>query len=132
MSRHSGRHGAVLLNRVGTQPARVASLNNWKLSRKTAKLDVTSFGDANKAKIPDLAEYTGSFAGFWDDADDKVFATARYEGGGYFYGYPDETNSPTKYAYGPIYMDADIDVPVAGAIGITGTFEAAGNWYDNL
>ena len=132
MARHSGRRGQVLLNKVGTQPALVASLNNWKLDITTTKIDVTAFADSNKVVVPDLKSYKGSFAGFWDDAEDKVFATANFEGGGYFYGYPDATNAATKYAYGPIYMDASIDVPVSGAVTLTGTFEAAGAWFDNL
>ena len=132
MSRHSGRHGQVLLNAVGTQPAVVASLNNWKLSYKTTKLDVTAYGDANKTSIPDLPAITGTFAGFWDDSETKPYSTAKASAGGYFYGYPDITNAPTKYAYGPIYCDCDIDVPVSGPVTEAGTFEAAGDWYLNL
>lgn len=132
MARRSGRHGRVQLNPVGTAPGIVASLTNWKLDYKTNKIDVTAFGDSNKQTIPDLAAITGSFTGIWDDSEDKPFATAKAEGGGFFYGYPDDTNSPSKYAYGPVYCDASIDVPLSGAVTVTGTFEAAGNWYINL
>jgi len=132
MARHSGRHGSVLMNPVGTQPATVASLNNWKLSYKPAMLDVTAFGDANKAKLPDLADITGSFSGFWDDTEDAPYTSASATAGAFIYCYPDITNSPTKYAYGPAYTTADIDVPVSGAATISGTFEASGDWYINL
>lgn len=132
MARRSGRHGQVLLNPTGTQPAVVAALNNWKLSYKTTKLDATAFGDSNKQKVPDLPDITGSFSGYWDDTEDKPFATAKATAGGWFYGYPDATNAATKYAYGPIYADCDIDVPVSGMVTITGTFEAGGDWYIGL
>lgn len=132
MARRSGRQGVVLLNPTGSQPAIVASLNNWKLSYRTTKIDVTAFRDSNKVKVADLPDITGSFAGFWDDTEDKPFKTAKSASGGYFYGYPDYTNAPTYYCYGPIYADCDIDVPVSGAVTVTGTFEAAGAWYVNL
>ena len=121
-----------MLNPTGTQPAAVASLNNWTLSYKPAMLDVTAFGDANKAVIPDLPSITGSFAGFWDDTEDSPFTSAVATTGAFIYCYPDATNSPTKYAYGPIYATADVGVPVAGAVTVSGTFEAAGDWYVNL
>lgn len=122
----------MLLNSTGTQPASVASLNNWKLSYKPTMLDVTAFADTNKAKIPDLPDVTGSFAGFWDDTEDKPFSSAQATAGAFIYCYPDATNSPAKYAYGPIYATMDIDVPVSGPVTISGTFEAAGDWYVNL
>ena len=132
MARHSGRQGKVLLNAIGTQPASAASLNNWKLSYAPAFLDVTAFMDTNKAVIPDLASITGSFAGFWDDAEDKPFSSAKAAAGGFIYCYPDATNSATKYAYGPAYFTMNIDVPVSGAVTIDGTFQAAGDWWVNL
>jgi len=124
--------GRVLMNPIGTQPAAVASLDNWKLSYKTNFLDVTAFGDANKAIVPDLAQITGSFTGFWDDTETKPFATAKFAAGGYFYGYPDHTGVAGSYAYGPMYATCDIDVPVSGPVKISGTFEASGNWYIGL
>lgn len=132
MARHSGRQGRVLLNPVGTQPASAASLNNWKLSYEPQMIDVTAFMDANKAVIPDLASVKGSFGGFWDDTDDKPFKSAQAAAGGFIYCYPDHTNSPARYAYGPVYVTMNIEVPVGGAVTIDGTFEAAGDWYINL
>jgi len=132
VARHSGRHGSVLLNPTGTQPASAASLNNWKLSYEPQMLDVTAFADSNKAYIPDLANITGSFAGFWDDTEDKPFASAKAAAGGFIYCYPDATNSATKYAYGPAYFTMSIDVPVSGAVTVSGTFQAAGDWHVNL
>lgn len=132
MARRGGRQGVVLLGTTAAGAAKVAHLTNWKLSYKTTKIDVTAFGDTNKVVVPDLASITGSFTGFWDDTEDKPFNIAMSAGGGWFYGYPDQTNSPSYYCYGPIYSDIDIDVPVSGAVGITGTFEAAGAWYINL
>ena len=132
MARHSGRNGSVRIDATGTQPAVAASMSNWKLSYKPVMMDVTAFGDANKAVIPDLPSVTGSFSGFWDDTEDSPFASAQASAGAFIYCYPDLTNSPTKYAYGSAYVSMDIDTPVSGPVTITGTFEAAGDWHVNL
>jgi hypothetical protein len=120
------------MNPIGTQPANVTNMDSWGLSYKTNFIDVTAFGDTNKKVVPDLAQITGKFTGFWDSTETKPFATAKFAGGGYFYGYPDATGSATSYAYGPMYATCDIDVTVSGAVKITGTFEASGNWYIGL
>jgi hypothetical protein len=117
---------------MGADPATVISLNNWTLDYSVNMIDVTSFGDVVKAVVPDLPDVKGTFGGFWDDTEDAPFEMAMASAGGYFYGYPDGTNAPTKYAYGPAYFTASIDVPVSGAVTIKGTFSASGAWYNGL
>jgi hypothetical protein len=132
VAKKSGRQGAVYMNPTGTQPMAVVGMSNWKLSYKTDFIDVTSFGATNKETVPGLPSITGSFTGFWDTAETKPFATAKFASGGFFYGYVDTVGSATAYAYGPMYANCDIDVPVNGAVTVSGTFEASGAWYIGL
>ena len=47
------------------------------------------------------------------------------------YLYPDVTNIATAYHYGPALIDGKMEAQVNGAIKITGTFVANGNWGRN-
>ena len=134
MARHSGRFGRVLLSDTGTDHTltTVASLDSWKVDRKASRQDVTAFGDANKTYVQDLADVNGSFTGWWDDTEDQAWVSAASSSGCYMYLYPDVTNNPEKYAYGPAWMDASIDVAVGTPVKITGTFAANGDWVFNL
>jgi len=74
-----------------------------------------------------MKDLTGTLSGFWDAADDKLFLAADSVDGCKLYLYPTK-NVPTKYWYGPAWLDASIEVDIAGAITIEGNFNANGSW----
>jgi len=117
---------------VTYDPQTIASVDSWKISRKSNRQEVTAFEDKNKVYVQDLPDLTGSLTGFWDDSETTPWKAATSPTGCYMYLYPDVTNAPTKYAYGPAWLDCDIDVSVGGPVKFTGTFAANGDWVFNL
>lgn len=128
MARYAGRQGLVYIAPDGTSAAAaVISLNAWSLNRATDKLEVTSFLDANKTYVQGLPDLRGSFGGFWDDAETKLFAAAASSAAVRMYLYPSQV-ALTKYAYGLAWLDASIDVPVNDSVKVTSDFVAGGSW----
>lgn len=134
MSAHAGRTGAVYIaieSATGVATACI-KLNAWTLDRSTDTFDVTAFGDTNKTYVQGLPDLKGTISGSWDDSETKPFAGAISTNGVKLYLYPDITNSPTKYAYGTAWLNASINVPVGGAVKLSGNFVAAASWYVGL
>jgi hypothetical protein len=91
------------------------------------KIDVTSFGDANKTYVQGLPDVQGTVTGFWDDTETKPFAAAASSDGLKMYLYP-SADKTTSYHYGPAWLDCSMEVSVTGAVSITGNFVANGSW----
>src|SRR5262245_13852621 len=73
----SGRYGEVLYDPSGGSTlVKIVALNNWKLSQKTDRVEVTCFGDLNKVYVPGLKDISGTVGGFWDSADPTLFEAA--------------------------------------------------------
>lgn len=137
----TGRYGAVRWDPAGTgSPAALEdliSINKWKLSLKTDKVNVTCFNDTNKVYVPGMKDISGSFAGFWNSSDITLFRAIDQDDPGTLELIPnlhDEIGSPAIVPawQGLAYLDADIDTQVDGAPAITGTFVAGGLWSLNL
>lgn len=105
----------------------VAGLNNWSINRATDKIEVTAFADANKTYVIGLPDLSGSFTGFWDDTETKIFAAAASSDGAKIYLYP-SSDAASVYHYGPAWIDASMETPVGGAVGISVNFVANGSW----
>jgi hypothetical protein len=132
MAVYPGRKGVMYLSTTGTGTAvNTLSLNALTINRATDKIDVTSFGDANKTYVQSLADVQGTFAGFWNDVETKPFSASASADGVKIYIYP-SADAPTKYAAGPAWLDVSIDTSVAGAVAISGSFAANGSWVFNL
>src|SRR5678815_519894 len=109
MSVYAGRKGVVYLSTTGSGAAtNVIKLSHWTLNQTTDKIDVTSFGDANKTYVQGLKDVQGSIAGFFDDTETKPFTAADSSDGCKMYLYP-SSDAPTKYWYGPAWLDVSID-----------------------
>ena len=93
----------------------------------TDKEEVTSFGDPNKTYVIGLKDVQGTLSAFWDSASDALFDAADSADGLKLYLYPAST-AATIYFYGPAFLDASIDVPVSGAVTVSGNFVASGAW----
>lgn len=127
-STHPARTAVVYISTTGAgAPSNAAQLNKWTINRTTDKIEVTSFGDANKTYVQGLPDVKGTFSGFWNDTESKPFTGAASSTGINMYLYPDST-APTKYWYGPAWLDVSMDCSVAGAVTISGNFAANGSW----
>lgn len=132
MSAYAGRKGVAYLSTTGSGVAsNVLSLNSWTLNRTTDKIEVTSFGDANKTYVIGLPDLQGTLSGFWNDAETKPFTAAASSDGCKIYLYP-SSDAPSKYAYGPAWLDVSIEVPVSGAATLSMNFAANGSWFTGL
>jgi hypothetical protein len=128
VARYHGNKGVVYGSIVGTGVAtNFISLSAWSLDMATDKVEVTSFGDVNKAYVQGLRDIKGTISGFWDSADDSLFDASESADGMKLYLYPAST-APTIYFYGPAFLDASISVSVSGAVTVTGNFAASGAW----
>ena len=128
MAVYAGRKGVVYLSTSGSGNATsVLKLTKWSLDQSTDKIEVTAFGDTNKTYVQGLKDVKGSFSGFWDDTETKPFTAADSSDGCKMYLYP-SSDAPTKYWYGPAWLDVSIDTGVADAVSISGNFAANGSW----
>jgi len=123
----SGRYGEVLYDPLGITPVAIASINKWKLSLKTDKINVTCFGDENKVYVPGLRDVSGTFSGFWNSDELTLFEATEAEVPGMLSLVPNTTEATFKWS-GLAYMDAEVDTGVEGAPAVAGTFMAAGPW----
>ena len=128
MARHAGRNGAVYISTSAAGAASPVTQAAWSCNFSTEKIDVTSFRDANLVKVTGLPDVAGEFSGFWEDAETTLFAASRSNDGVRMYLYPDIVNTANSYIYGPAWVDFSIKTAVSGAVEVSGTFAANGNW----
>jgi hypothetical protein len=128
MAIKSGRYGQVMYDPLGVTPIEVISLNKWKASFKTGKIDVTCFGDTNKVYVPGMKDVSGTLSGFWNSiGSDVIFDGADAETPGMLKLVPNSTEG-TFFWSGLAYLDAEIDTAVDGAPAVAAEFMAAGPW----
>lgn len=128
MAKYHGQTGVVYLapNLAGTATATVG-LTSWSLDRSSDRVEVTSFEDTNKVYVQGKPDVSGEMSGNWDDTFDTLFDAAESSTGTKMYLYPSSL-APTFYWYGPAWMDASIEVGVDGAVTVSASFQASGNW----
>lgn len=125
---YAGKSAVVYMSTTGTGAATsVLQLNAWSINATTDKIEVTPFGSANKTYVQGLPDIQGTFGGFWNDGESKPFTGSASTDGVKFYLYP-TASAPTKYWYGPAWLDLSMDVGVSGAVTISGNFAANGSW----
>jgi hypothetical protein len=128
MARYHGRHGVIYMSTTGSGTAtQVVSLSQWTMDRSTDVVEVTSFGDANKTYVQGLPDVSGTFEGFWDDAESKPLVGAGSADGVKLYLYP-SFDAPSKYWAGPAWLSVSMETSVKDAVKIKGKFSANGSW----
>jgi hypothetical protein len=125
-----GSRGQVQMDPLGgVALVPVASLNKWDLDISKDHVKVTSFGDLNHVYVDGLPDIKGSYGGFFDPADglvifDVILGTVKPA----LRLLPDVTNSPTIYFGGRATLDGKVSVDANGAVSVSGSFVAAGDW----
>jgi hypothetical protein len=126
MSRISSRNAVIYM---GITTAAEASLltyqNTYSLSLEFERIDVTAFGDSTKQYVAGIADASGEFAGFLDDASVQTYTAAIDGLPRKFYLYPSSLNT-ARYFFGTILADMTINGQVAGAAEVSSTWSAAG------
>lgn len=125
-SRRHGRNGRIYMARTSNGTAApLAFQTRWSLDSKTDRVDVTAFGDSNKVYVAGLADAQGTFQGFLDSDSDDHYAASQDGLARKVYLYPDITNDATDYWFGTAFFDFGMEVPVAGANTVSGSWAAA-------
>lgn len=129
MAQYHGKNGVVYMS-ASAATAAVPFLyqTEWTLNSAAATDDVTHFGNINMRYVMGIPDCVVELSGFWDDTYDAPWDNARSATGVNVYLYPN-SGVPTKYWYGPAWFSFnEISVPVGGAISISGTASANGDW----
>lgn len=125
MARISGRRGSMYVDLTGAGSASpVPYLKSYTFSSTVANIDVTAMGDTTKVYVADLPDAQGTFDGFYDTATPQLYTAASDGLARKTYLYPD-TSVPGTYFYGTAFFDMNLNVDVAGAAAISGSFRAA-------
>jgi len=125
MARIAGRNAAIYVGATtSAQASPLTYQNTWSMSFEVEKIDVTAFGDTTKAYVAGIADASGEFSGFYDDASGQTLAAALDGLSRKFYLYPN-TNTATQYFFGTIFPDMSINAAVAGAVEVSSTWAAA-------
>ena len=96
----------------------------WEINQSSDKAEVTAMGDTQKVYVGGMADASGSFRGFMDDATAQTYTAAIDGLARKFYLYPD-LSSNTKYWYGEILVDFSAGGGVDGAVTLTANWNAA-------
>jgi hypothetical protein len=128
MAVYHGRKGLVYMSTTAAGAAvSVTSLNAWTINSATDKVEVTSFGDANKTYVQGLPDVQGTFGGYFNNSDTTLFSGAASTDGVKLYLYP-SSDLLTSYWYGPAWVDYSLDVGVGAAVSVSANFAANGSW----
>ena len=129
MAQYHGKGGVVYMSASGSTAA-VPFLYNAEFSASFAasRDDVTHMGNINMRYVQGVPDMQWSISGFWDDTYDAPWDNARSADGVVAYMYPTDIVA-AKYWYGPAWFTMeDMSVPVGGAITISGSLAANGDW----
>lgn len=128
MAIYHGKGGVAYISTTGSGDATtIVGLSEWSLNRPTDRVETTEFGAGNKTYVQGYADATGNLSGFWDDTDDNLYDASQSSDGVKLYLYPSE-DAPSKYFYGPAWVDFSITVSNSDAVRLSGSFAANGEW----
>lgn len=122
MARYTGKNARLYVALTsGGVAVPAVFIKEWEHNASFDAIDVTCFEDDNMTYVAGLADASGSYAGYLDNATAQTY-TASIDGGARaFYFYPDIT-TPTKYTYGTAIFSW------TGSYSKTGAAEMSGNW----
>ena len=125
MARIAGRNGRLYANITsGGTPEPIAFLSNWSIDFTGNPIEVTAFGDTTKTYVSGLADASGDYSGFYDDATSQFFTAAIDSVARKMYLYP-SLSTPGQYFWGTALFDFTVNGDVDGAVAISGSWNAA-------
>lgn len=130
----SGSKGQVKL--ASESPGVVmSSLNKWALNQARDRTEVTCFGDENKTYVQGLKDIKGTISGYLNFGDgspvsggNEAILDAADGDDAVLLELVPSTVEAGRYFSGLAYLDANIEVDAKGAISLSSSFVAAGNW----
>jgi hypothetical protein len=98
----------------------------WTMDRSTARVDVTNFDSINQEELQGWPALRGTFEGYWNTDETKLFSAATSPNGVKAIFYPTK-RQPSKYVSCTAWLDASIETRTDGVTRIRGTYSAYGS-----
>ena len=117
-----GINGVVYLGIATAVP--MAERTEWHLSIDYDLAEDTVMGDSWATQLKGVSRWTGSFAGFFDDASNELFDDATATARGRLYIYPDGNTG--RYYYGFCWPKLSIDATLGDVVAVSGDFTGDG------
>jgi hypothetical protein len=126
VARIHGRSGLVFVGAsMGAAASPVAYMSSWDISFAGDWSDVTPHQNLNLEYAAGLADVTGDFSGFYDDASVQLYADARDGLPRSFYLYPDWAADPAQYWFGELIAAFTLSGGVTSPVSVKATWKAA-------
>lgn len=126
MARIAGRRGRVYLGIANASASAepLPFIATWSINHSNDKLDVSAMGDDQKTYVGGLADASGAFNGFYDNATAQTYTAAIDGQARKWYLYPDLSTN-TQYWFGTVLVDMSVDGGVSSAVNIAANWSAA-------
>ena len=125
MARISSRNAVIYMGATsGAEASLLTFQNKYTINLTFDKIDVTAFGDETKTYVAGIADASGDFAGWMDDASVQTYTAAIDGLARKFYLYPSSL-SVGRYFFGTVLADMTIDGTVDGAATVASSWSAA-------
>jgi hypothetical protein len=126
--RYHGRTGLLYMSTSDAGSlSLIISLSEWTLDKSRPGADTTSFDDNTQTEVLGLPRTAGTFTGFYNSDEEKIFQGSEDETGVVIALYPSR-NVMADYHKGPAYIDYSMSGGVGDAIKLSANFRARGNW----
>lgn len=125
-SRYHARDGLLYVGATTSAEASLATfISSFTMDFKSDRIDVTAFGDANKAYVQGFSDAQGTYEGFRESAAKQLLTAAQDGNDRKFYFYEDR-DSMTAYFYGRAFFDFGMNNSVSDAGKTSGSWAASG------
>jgi len=122
MAKYHGKLGYILLEKVGI----VGQTHGWSISSSKDISDTPQQGEEWNESIRGQGHWSGSFTAWYNGTNmGEFYNLMESSASADMYLYPQKSDL-TKYFYGDVWADFDMDVPVDGAIDISATVTGTG------
>ena len=127
MPMYHGRDGVVYMSTSATGTAsRVLTLTAWTMDRTVPRVDVTNFDSTNQEEMQGWPALRGTYEGYWNSDESKLFAATTSADGVKLYLYP-SARIPSKFMGTLAWVDASMETRVDGVSRVRGTWSAYGS-----
>lgn len=127
MPLYHGRDAAIYISTSATSTAGpLLTMTAWTMDRSTDRVDVTNFDSTNQEQLQGWPALQGTFEGFWNSDETKLFAATTSVDGVKMYLYPSK-RIPSKFVGTIAWLDASMEVRVDGVNRVRGTWSAYGS-----
>lgn len=132
MSTLHGKGSVLYMNDGNSANAavQISETAEWTIDVDFDEAEDPALGDSWKTRLKGLLDFSGSFSGNFDDAQDTLWDAHVSSTNAKFYLYPDSTQTG-RYYYGNIWPKVSVDGSVTGKENFSVTFNGNGQLAKN-